>query len=45
MFCAFFRSPEEENEVLMPSIKELERGKKALHVLSPQREDDHLKRL
>ena len=44
--CGFFRSPEEEYEVLMPFVKEgFERGEKALHVLSPQREDDHLRRL
>lgn len=44
--CGFFRSPEEEYEVLMPFVKEgFERGEKALHVLSPQREDDHIKRL
>ncbi|HUJ30243.1 MAG TPA: SpoIIE family protein phosphatase [Terriglobales bacterium] len=44
--CAFFRSTEEEYEVLMPFVKEgFERGERALHVLSPHREDDHLRRL
>jgi len=44
--CAFFRTPEEEYEILLPFIKEgFERGEKALHVLSPEHEDDHLKRL
>ena len=44
--CAFFRTPEEEYEILLPFIKEgFERGEKALHVLSPEHQDDHLKRL
>jgi hypothetical protein len=44
--CAFFRSPEEEYETLLPFIKEgFERGEQALHVLSPENQDDHLTRL
>ena len=44
--CAFFRTPEEEYEILLPFIKEgFERGEKALHVLSPEHQGDHLKRL
>jgi len=43
---AFFRSPEEEYQVLLPFIKEgLERGEKAFHVVNPELREDHLQRL
>lgn len=44
--CAFFNSDEEEYRVLLPFIKDgFERGDKAVHVLNPDRRDDHLHRL
>jgi hypothetical protein len=44
--CAFFRSPEEEYEVLLPFIKEgFQRGEKAFHVVDPQLRDAHRHRL
>jgi hypothetical protein len=44
--CAFFNTPEEEYDVLMPFIKEgLERGEKAFHVIAPKMSGYHLKRL
>jgi hypothetical protein len=44
--CAFFRSPEEEYEVLLPFIKEgFERGEKAFHVVDPQMREAHRSRL
>jgi hypothetical protein len=44
--CAFFHSADEEYRVLLPFIKEgFECGDKAVHVVSPNRRSDHLKRL
>jgi hypothetical protein len=44
--CAFFHSADEEYRVLLPFIKEgFECGDKAVHVVSPNRRGDHLKRL
>jgi hypothetical protein len=44
--CAFFQSPEEEYEVLLPFIKEgFERGEKAFHVVGPRQREDHVRRL
>lgn len=44
--CAFFRSPEEEYELLLPFIKEgFERGEKAFHVVDPQLREAHRRRL
>ncbi|MBV8815200.1 MAG: MEDS domain-containing protein [Verrucomicrobia bacterium] len=44
--CAFFNSEEEEYRVLLPFIKDgLECGHKAVHVVNPDRIQDHLQRL
>ncbi len=44
--CAFFHSSEEEYRVLLPFIKDgFECGDKAVHVVNPQQEADHLHRL
>jgi hypothetical protein len=44
--CGFFRTPEEEYELLLPFIKEgFERGEKAFHVVNPKLRDDHVRRL
>ncbi len=44
--CGFFRTPEEEYQLLLPFIKEgIERGEKAFHVVDPKLRDDHLRRL
>lgn len=44
--CAFFHSADEEYRVLLPFIKEgFECGDKGVHVVSPSRRGDHLKRL
>jgi hypothetical protein len=44
--CAFFNSDDEEYRVLLPFIKDgLECGDKAVHVLNPERHQDHLHRL
>ena len=44
--CAFFSSDDEEYRVLLPFMKEgLDRGDKAIHVVNPDRRDDHLRRL
>lgn len=44
--CAFFQSPDEEYEVLMPFIKEgFERGEKAFHIVDPKLRSEHLRRL
>jgi hypothetical protein len=41
--CAFFRSREEQNEVLMPFFKEgYERGEKLFHIVDPRMRDAHL---
>jgi MEDS: MEthanogen/methylotroph, DcmR Sensory domain len=44
--CAFFNSDEEEYRVLLPFIKDgIERGDKAIHVVSPDQHHKHLQRL
>jgi hypothetical protein len=44
--CAFFSSPEEEYRLLLPFIKEgLQCGDKAIHVVNPDEQDEHLARL
>jgi len=44
--CGFFRTPEEEYQLLLPFIKEgIERGEKTFHVVDPKRHEDHLRRL
>lgn len=44
--CAFFNNDEEEYRVLLPFIKDgLKSGDKAVHVLNPKQQQDHLRRL
>jgi hypothetical protein len=44
--CAFFNSDDEEYRVLLPFIKDgFDRGDRAVHVVSPARRADHLRRL
>ena len=44
--CAFFRSDDEEYEVLLPFIRDgFDCGDKALHVLNPHQRHGHLRRL
>ena len=44
--CAFFHSDDEEYRVLLPFIKDgFECGDKAIHVVNPGQEIDHVKRL
>jgi hypothetical protein len=44
--CAFFNSDEEEYRVLLPFIRDgFECGDKAVHVVNPDQERDHLQRL
>lgn len=44
--CAFFHSPDEEYQVLLPFIKEgFQRGEKAFHIVDPNLRDEHLRRL
>jgi hypothetical protein len=44
--CAFFHSPDEEYQVLLPFIKEgFDRGEKAFHIVDPKLRDEHLRRL
>ena len=44
--CAFFNSTDEEHRVLYPFFKEgFDRGEKALHLVDPERREEHLKRL
>jgi hypothetical protein len=44
--CAFFRSDDEEYEVLVPFIRDgFGCGDRAIHLLNPDRRDDHLRRL
>jgi hypothetical protein len=44
--CAFFHSPDEEYQVLLPFIKEgFQRGEKAFHIVDPDLRDEHLRRL
>ena len=41
--CAFFRSREEQNEVLMPFFKEgYDRGEKLFHIVDPRLRERHL---
>ena len=44
--CAFFNSADEEYRVLLPFIKDgFQCGHKAIHVVNPDRRQDHLQRL
>jgi hypothetical protein len=44
--CAFFNSDEEEYRVLLPFIKDgFDCGDKAVHVVNPDQQHDHLRRL
>jgi hypothetical protein len=44
--CGFFRTPDEEYELLLPFIKEgFDLGEKAFHVVNPILREDHLNRL
>lgn len=44
--CAFFNSRDEEYDVLAPFFKEgLEQGEKTVHIMDPQRLDEHRRRL
>ena len=44
--CAFFNSDDEEYRVLLPFIKDgFQCGHRAIHVVSPDRRQDHLQRL
>ena len=44
--CAFFQSPDEEYQVLLPFIKEgFEQGERAFHIVDPALRDEHLRRL
>src|SRR2546426_12554427 len=44
--CAFFNSPEEEYDTLLPFVRDgLERGERAYHVLPSQYREEHLERL
>jgi MEDS: MEthanogen/methylotroph, DcmR Sensory domain len=44
--CAFFNSHDDHYRVLLPFIQEgFARGEKAVHIIDPQRCDDHIRRL
>jgi len=44
--CAFFRSPQEEYDTLLPFVRDgLERGERAFHVLRSEHRDQHLEQL
>jgi hypothetical protein len=44
--CAFFSSPEEEYDTLLPFVLDgLQRGERAYHVLPPQYREEHLQQL
>ncbi len=44
--CAFFNSAEEEYRVLLPFIKDgFDCGDKAVHIVNPDQQDDHVRRL
>jgi len=44
--CAFFNNDDEEYRTLLPFIKEgLQCGHKAIHVVNPDQNDDHVRRL
>src|SRR4029450_12764319 len=41
--CAFFNSPDEQYGVLLPFIKDgIDRGEKAVHIIDPNRRDEHV---
>jgi hypothetical protein len=42
--CAFFRSREEQNQVLMPFFKEgYDRGEKIFHIVDPRLREEHMR--
>ncbi len=44
--CAFFRSEDEEYQVLLPFIRDgFDSGDRAIHVLNPDRREGHRRRL
>jgi hypothetical protein len=44
--CAFFTSPQEEYDTLLPFVRDgLERGERAYHVLPSRYRDEHLEQL
>jgi hypothetical protein len=44
--CAFFNSPEEEQRILAPFVRDgLERGERAFHIVDPEQRDDYVRRL
>ena len=44
--CAFFSSPEEEYETLLPFVRDgIDRGERAYHVLPAQYRQEHLEQL
>src|SRR5262249_26359284 len=44
--CAFFSSPQEEYETLLPFVRDgLERGERAYHVLPAQYREEHIEQL
>jgi hypothetical protein len=44
--CAFFHTPDEEYQVLLPFIVEgIQRGERAFHIVDPTMRDDHARRL
>lgn len=44
--CAFFHTPDEEYEVLLPFIKEgIDAGEKAFHIVDPALRSEHFRRL
>src|SRR5229473_7295169 len=44
--CAFFSSPQEEYDTLLPFVRDgLDRGERAYHVLPPQYREEHLEQL
>src|SRR2546425_846324 len=44
--CAFFSSPQEEYDTLLPFVRDgLERGERAFHILPSQNREDHLEHL
>src|SRR5713101_5127017 len=44
--CALFNSDEEEYRVLLPFIKDgFECGNRAIHVVNPQQQDEHIQQL
>jgi hypothetical protein len=44
--CAFFTSPQEEYDILLPFVSDgLERGERAYHVLPARHRDEHLEQL